>query len=230
MRTTYEIMRCVSTAPSRLAPIFRSETQLQILGATYLEPERRFSIPELVERSGRPQPTVAREVDRLGTAGLVETELRSGRRSVWANTICPIFDELRSILLKSIGPKAVLETQLRGVPGIDRALIYGSWARRYHGEPGPLPQDIDLMVIGAVAVGAIRAKVDGASRELGRDVNVTVLTSEEWKGSPTGFVAHLKSGPMVDLGSPAAGRFAQSNRATGGAQGESGRHRQRPRR
>ena len=80
--------------------------------------------------------------------GLLETELRSGRRSVWAATTSPIFDELRSILLKTVGPKAVLEQQLARSRGLERALIYGSWARRYHGEPGPFPQDIDLMVIG----------------------------------------------------------------------------------
>lgn len=64
-------MFCVSTQPSRLAPIFRSETQLRILGATYLEPKRHFTIPALVELSGRPQPTVAREVERLTEAGLL---------------------------------------------------------------------------------------------------------------------------------------------------------------
>lgn len=192
-------MRCVSTAPPRLAPIFRSDTQLQILGATYLEPERHFTIPELVDRSSRPQPTVAREVERLVEAGLLETDLRSGRRSVWANTTSPIFDELHSILLKTIGPKAVLETQLRGLRGVDCALIYGSWARRYHGQPGPLPQDVDLMVVGSADVAEIRAAADSASRTLGRDVNVTVLTADEWENSPTGFVTHLKSEPLVEL-------------------------------
>lgn len=189
----------MSKSPPRLAPIFRSDTQLQILGATYLEPERHFTMPELVERSSRPQPTVAREVDRLIEAGLLETELRSGRRSVWATTTSPIFDELHSILLKTIGPKAVLETQLRGLPGVDRALIYGSWARRYHGEPGPLPQDVDLMVIGTGDVAEIRAEADRASRKLGRDVNVSVLTPEEWNRSQTGFLTHLKSEPQVEL-------------------------------
>src|SRR2546430_13393803 len=95
-------MRCVSTSRSRLAPIFRSDTQLQILGATYLEPARHFTIPELVERSRRPQPTVAREVEHLSDAGLLESELRSGRRTVWSASSSPIFDELRSILLKTI--------------------------------------------------------------------------------------------------------------------------------
>jgi hypothetical protein len=182
-----------------LAPIFRSDTQLQILGATYLEPERHFTIPELVDRSSRPQPTVAREVERLVEAGLLATELRSGRRSVWANTTSPIFDELHSILLKTIGPKAVLEQQLHGLRGVERAVIYGSWARRYHGEPGPLPQDVDLMVIGDGDVGEIRKRADHASRTLGRDVSVTVLTSEEWRRSRTGFITHLKSEPLVEL-------------------------------
>ena len=195
-------MRCVSTAPPRLAPIFRSDTQLQVLGATYLEPERHFSIPDLVERAARPQPTVAREVDRLVEAGLLETELRSGRRSVWANTTSPIFDELRSILLKTIGPKAVLEQQFRALHGVERALIYGSWARRYRGEPGPLPQDVDVMIIGTGDVGEIRAEADFASRKLGRDVNVSVLSPEEWHSSTTGFVSHLKTEPLVELDLP----------------------------
>lgn len=192
-------MRCASKPPPRLAPIFRSDTQLHILGATYLEPQRHFAIPELVDRSSRPQPTIAREVERLVEAGLLETELRSAHRSVWANTTSPIFEELRSILLKTIGPKAVLEEHFRALRDVDRALIYGSWARRYHGEPGPLPQDVDLMMIGSGAVNEIRAQADRASRKLGRDVNVTVLTADEGQHGTSGFITHLKSEPLVDL-------------------------------
>lgn len=192
-------MRCVSTAPPRLVPIFRSDTQLQILGATYLEPERHFTIPELMQSSNRPQPTVAREVDRLTEAGLLQSVLRNGRRTVWADTTSPIFDELHSILLKTIGPKTIIEQQLRGLEGVDQALIYGSWARRYQGEPGPPPQDVDLMVIGDVNVAEVRSEADAASRRIGRDVNVTVLTLEEWERGETGFVAHLKTQPLVTL-------------------------------
>ena len=192
-------MRCVSTSRPRLAPIFRSETQLQILGTTYLEPELRFSIPELVARTSRPQPTVAREVERLAEAGLLESELRSGRRFVWAASTSPIFDELRSILLKTIGPKTVIEERLVRLTGIDRAVIYGSWARRYHGEAGPLPQDVDLLVIGSIGVDKVRAEADIATRALGRDVNVTVLTPAEWTDADNGFIQHVKGGPLVDL-------------------------------
>lgn len=180
-------------------PIFRSDTQLQILGATFLEPERRFTIPELIAHAHRPQPTVAREVGRLVEAGLLESELRGGRRMVWAATTSLIFDELRSILLKTIGPKAVLEQQYQGVEGIDSAMIYGSWARRYEGEAGPMPQDIDLMVVGTTDVNTVRKRADLASRKLGRDVNVTVLSPVEWGAAGSGFIVHVKNGPLVQL-------------------------------
>ncbi len=199
MRTTHGTMRCVSIPRVRLAPIFRSDTQLHILGATYLEPARRFTIPELVERAGRPQPTVAREVDRLTEAGLLESELQSGRRTVWAAASSPIFHELRSILLKTIGPKTVLEERFARLCGIDRAVIYGSWSRRYHGEAGPLPEDVDVLVIGSGDVSEIRTEADVATRELGRDVNVTVLTPAEWDTAGSGFIAHVKTGPLVEL-------------------------------
>ncbi len=79
-------------------------------------------------------------------------------------------------------------------------MIYGCWARRYYGEPGPLPQDVDLMeMVGTADVGETRAEVDSASRKLGRDVHVSVLTPDEWDSSRTGFVAHLKTEPPVEL-------------------------------
>lgn len=51
----------------------------------------------------------------------------------------------------------MFEERLRCLAGVDRALIFGSWARRYHREPGPLPQDIDLIVIGVADVEALRS-------------------------------------------------------------------------
>lgn len=192
-------MRYVSTSRPRLAPIFRSDVQLQVLGATYLEPERQFTIAELVERTGKPQPTVAREVERLADAGLVDSELQAGRRAVRAATTSPIFEDLKSLLTKTIGPKAVIEEQLSGIKGIEHAAIYGSWAARFHGAPGPQPNDIDVLVIGTVDVTKVRAAADLATKALGKDVNVSVLTPKEWIEARTGFIRSVKDSPLVDL-------------------------------
>jgi hypothetical protein len=45
-------------------------------------------------------------------------------------------------------PLPVLTDAVRSVPGVQRAYIYGSWAARYSGEIGPVPVDVDVLVIG----------------------------------------------------------------------------------
>lgn len=192
-------MQSVSSQRPQLAPIFRSATQLQIMAVVYLEPERHFAVPEIVAAVGRPQPTVAREVDRLVATGLLETELIRGRRFIWAAADSPIFAELQSLLLKTMGPKPVLEEELLGLAGVQRAVIYGSWARRFAGESGSVPADIDLLVIGAVDIDDVRARAERASIRLRRDVNATVLSAQEWDEEQSGFVQELHGAPLIEL-------------------------------
>jgi hypothetical protein len=197
-------MRCVSSSRPQLAPIFRSETQLQIMALVYLEPDRHFAVPEVVATLRAPQPTVAREIDRLVAAGLLETELVRGRRSVWASADSPLFPELHSLLLKTVGPKPVIESELMGLEGTWRAMIYGSWARRFAGESGPVPADIDLLLVGDVDVQDARERAERASERLRRDVNVTVVSRAEWDSADSGFLRELHAAPLVELSVPAA--------------------------
>lgn len=185
--------------PPPLFSLLRSENQVRVLAALILAPGRRYTVTELAETTGVPQPSVSREVARLLGAGAVVGEVEHRRHVYRANTESPIYPELASLLLKTVGPKAVLERLLTGVPRIVSALIYGSWARRYAGEPGPEPGDIDVMVVGTPDVARVRRLADQASGELGRDVNVTVLTPEEWAGRTSGFLRQVRSAPTVPL-------------------------------
>jgi len=94
-------------------------------------------------------------VARLHEAGLVRVEGSRNNRQVSAEVDSVIFPDLASLLLKTVGPKPVLETGLRDVAGIESAFIYGSWARRYEGEAGSPPADIDLLVVGTPNVDAV---------------------------------------------------------------------------
>jgi len=182
--------------------LLRSSNQLRLLSALLLEPSRSYTITELAERTGIPQPSVSREVANLLKTSALKASIEHRRRVVQANTDSPIFPELASLMLKTAGPQIVLEKALGGVPGIDKAYIYGSWARRYAGEVGGDPNDIDLLVIGAPDVNYVRRRADQASDELGRDVNVTVLSSLEWADSESGFVRHIRASPLVSLSLP----------------------------
>lgn len=189
----------VSEPRPALLPLFRSDNQVRLLTALLLQPRRSFTIGELAREAGVAQPTVSREVALLRRAGVVSDERDHGRRVVRANTGSPIFGELASMLLKTVGPKSVLERALVSVRGVDRAVIHGSWARRYTGEPGDDPGDVDVVVIGRPDVAEVRRAADEASSELGRDVDVAVLTPEEWRRARTGFLEQVKRSPLVEL-------------------------------
>ena len=189
----------MSRSAPGLLPIFRSDSQLHLLAQLFLHPDRERTIGELVEATGIPQQTVSREVDRLLQAGLL-----IGRRVGRLHLVKPdrsnrYFPELSGLLLKALGPLPVLAQHLVELEGIDEAYIFGSWARRYLGEPGPPPGDIDVVVIGEPDVDAVYEACRVAGEILGQAVNPVILAAEEWAARRSGFVREVRSGSLVQL-------------------------------
>jgi DNA-binding transcriptional ArsR family regulator len=182
-----------------LLPIFRSESQLRLLGQLFLNPDKEQTITELEEATGIPQQTISREVARLVDAGLLTDRRRGRMHFVSPDRMSPYFSELGALLLKAIGPRQVLAKALATVEGIEAAYIFGSWARRYQGEPGGPPGDIDLVIVGQPDVDAVYEAARRASNELGQEVNPVILSAAEWRVGRSGFIRQLRSGPLVDV-------------------------------
>lgn len=183
-------------------PIFRSDLQGRLLALLYVDPDAEFAISDLAERLGVHVSTVQREVDRLERAGLV-TSRRIGRaRLARADLTSPYSQELGALVRKVYGPVHVLARELAGVAGIEEAWIYGSWAARAHGERGPAPADIDLLVVGSPDPDTVDAAVARSEREIGIEVNVTILTPETWRSSREGFIRTVRSGRLIEVPVP----------------------------
>jgi DNA-binding transcriptional ArsR family regulator len=183
--------------PPALLPLFRSENQLTLMGELYVHAGQPRSLAELSSRTGISKAVVSREINRLEEAGLVRSERRGRLRLVDASTDLPYFRELQSILLKTVGPAAKLRAHLDGLPGIDAAYIFGSWAARYQGEPGRPPADIDLLVVGDPDLDQLYRACREAAKELGLSVNPVVRTAQEWEAASDGFLAELRARPLV---------------------------------
>jgi DNA-binding transcriptional ArsR family regulator len=134
----------VPTSAPELIPIFRSETQARLLAEVF------FGLPasgsELARRLGLPQPTVARELARLADAGIVTME-EIGRAKVVRPADAPYTDALRQLAAYAAGVPHIVRDEFIDVADIDEVFIHGSWAARFHGEPGPPPDDLDLVVV-----------------------------------------------------------------------------------
>lgn len=180
-------------------PLFRSDAQARLLARLFVtRPDRPSTLTSLSQEIGIPLSTLQREVEALEQSGLVSSDRVGNARLVRPNEESPFFSDLHSLLLKAFGPVAVLSSLLRDVQGVERALIFGSWARRYQGEPGPAPRDLDLLVVGDISPHAVYGVAREAERDLQIDVNPVVVSKDEWD-SPDGLVRRIKSGPVVEL-------------------------------
>lgn len=183
-----------------LLPILRSQQQAVILTLLLTNPDLELTLTEIAARTGAPHPSVHREINRAEAAGLVETRRVGNARLARANTDSPYYPGLADLLTKAFGPPRVLATALRGVAGVERAFIFGSWAARFTGEAGIRPVgDIDLLVLGEPDRDELYAAVEGATERLGRPVQVTIR-EPGWVECGTGsFHATVLNRPLVEL-------------------------------
>src|SRR3954463_15542922 len=155
-------------------PVLRRETHGPLLSPPLLQtnpagnnpavgPPHGAGIAELACEIGADPGNLHADVQRLVQAGVL-ADRRVGRtRLLRADASSPLVRPLTDLPLVAYGPKPLLEIALSGEPGIESALIVGSWAARYHGEPGPPPGDVDLVVIGEPDRDAVIEKVAKAS-------------------------------------------------------------------
>ncbi len=187
-----------TTAPP-LLPIFRSELQGRLLALLYSEPDREQSITALARGLSSHVATVQREVARLEEAGILASERVGKTRLVRANLGSPYAEDLSSIVIKAFGPVPVLGALLSAIPGVERAYLFGSWADRYVGVRGPVPADVDVLVIGKPDRDAIDQVALEAQEQVGREVNITIRSHKAWQRSDDGFLQSVRAGNLVPI-------------------------------
>ena len=190
-------LRYMRTEAPLLAPVFRSEGQARLLAVVLLGADE-LSITDLAERAHLAYPTAHREVARLLSAGILVERMVGRSRLVRANPDSPLTAPLREILLVATGPVTLLAEEFATVPGVEAAFLYGSFAARMRGVEGPAPHDVDVMVVGSPDAGAVFDACERVERLVGRPVNPTIVTREEFQRS-TGFLDHVRSSPIVPV-------------------------------
>jgi DNA-binding transcriptional ArsR family regulator len=185
---------------SRLLPLLRSPVQGELLAWLYLHPDQAYSATDLARRFGVSQPTMSREADRLAAGGLI-TEQRAGNmRLISANLDTVVARPLTELLAVTYGPLAVLGELLADVAGVDEAFLYGSWAARYRGEPGAVPRDVDVLVVGDADEDDLYDVARKAESRLGREVSIRRVSPDTWRHpGDDPFLTSVRSRSTVHL-------------------------------
>ena len=190
---------------SLLLPFLRSQTQGDLLALLFLNPEREFTIAEVARQIGVSAPGVHHEVTRLYEAGLIADRRDGQSRKIRALQTSVVAKPLFDLLAVTYGPLPVLTKELAHIKGMDRAYIYGSWAARYSGRTGKVPNDIDVLIVGSADLDELDAAALRARSVLLREVDIQRVSTSDWQkavskskdASP--FLVTLLANPLIEI-------------------------------
>jgi len=159
-----------------LKSIITSGTRIKLLMKFFLNPKMKGYLRQLASEFGESTNGIRLELNKLHQAQVLSAN-HEGRNKIYqANVEHPLFEEIRSIVLKSAGIDQVLNNIIKKLGAIELAFIRGDFA---HGRDGGL---IDLVIVGEniniSELERIKNKTEGL---INRKISVLSLTPAEYK-------------------------------------------------
>ena len=160
--------------------IFGSRARFRLLTFLFRNPEEAFYVRELTRKLGEQINSVRRELSILQRAGIVKSRAEGRRLYYRLNPEFPYREQFRN-LFEKIGQleeipatreEERLASRLREVGHLTYALLCGAFL----GKSSP----VDLLLVGEVDRVRLGRLITEFERELGRELNYTVLTPEEF--------------------------------------------------
>lgn len=154
------------------------KTRQSVLSVLYIHADEAFYLRQLSRMTGIQMGALQRELKQLSDSGIISRNVQGKQVYFQANKDCPIFNELKGIIIKTVGIADVLRSALSSLESkIRMALIYGSFARGDETRRS----DIDLLIIGDVVLKEVVSSLSLAQQTIGREINPAVYPVEEFK-------------------------------------------------
>lgn len=195
-----EVRNVEKVAPPRsgIAAALFTKVQQRVLGILFGDAHRSFYVNEIISMANVGAGAVHRELERLELAGLVTVKRVGNQKHFQANSLSPVFEEIQGLVIKTCGLADVIGEALSNISGqVTAAFVFGSVAR---GEDAG-SSDIDLMVLSEdLSYADLFGALEAASGRLGRTVNPTVYTIEEFsrrKNQGNEFILRVLGQPKI---------------------------------
>jgi predicted nucleotidyltransferase len=181
------------------ATVLFGSTRRRVLGWLLGHPDEAFYLRQIARLTGAGLSAVQRELEQLTLAGLLLRTLRGHQVYFQANRAAPIFPELSGLFAKTAGLGDLVREALAPLTSRLRlAFIFGSAAR---GELSAA-SDVDLLVVGDVTFQELVAALGVAQERLGREINPTLYSPDEFRAKLQGqhhFLTAVLREPQIPI-------------------------------
>ncbi len=164
--------------------LFGSKTRVKLLSLFFNNPGRPFYVREITRKIDEQINSVRRELANLLSVGLVSSDGANNRLYYEVNPKYEYYEQLRSIftsipakskdpVVKEMREEDKIIKKLKSAGSISFAFLTGSFARE-------TSTNVDIFIVGDVNKARLAKAVADLEKELGRELNYSALTPEEY--------------------------------------------------
>jgi hypothetical protein len=159
-----------------LKTIITSETRIKLLLKFFLNPTTSGYLRQLAKEFGESTNSIRLELNKLSDAKILSSNFEGRIKIFRANSKHPLFNDIRSIVLKSTGIDRVVTNVINKVGKLQIAFVRGDYAT---GKDSGL---IDLVIVGEKINSTEVIRVKSKTEKLiKRKISVLILSAEEYQ-------------------------------------------------
>jgi hypothetical protein len=154
--------------------LITSKTRIKLLLKFFLNSQTRSYLRGLETEFGESSNSIRVELNKLESAGLLNSTTEGNKKLFFANTSHPLFDDIQNILKKFVGIDQIIEKITSQIGDLEAAYLIGDFAT------GNDSQIINMILVGNNLDRAyIDTLVSKAETFISRKVKYIILSQDE---------------------------------------------------
>lgn len=176
--------------------IFKSKTRESLFRLYFTNPDKSYYLRELERELDIPVSMLRKELVSLEKSGIFYSSRKANLSYYSLNKSYPLYNELKTIVFKTIGIKGLLVTALSDIKNIETAFIYGSYAKDQYNAKS----DVDLFIIGNIDEDVLVSRIDKIEKDIKREINYSIYSRKDFKKKKRqkdGFIEDILENPKI---------------------------------
>jgi predicted nucleotidyltransferase len=170
-----------------ISSLFKSKTRNKLFQLYFSAPEKEYYLRELERLLEIPVSMIRGELKRQEESGVFVSKKKANLVYYSLNKSYPLYEEIKSIVRKTIGVETLLKQSIDKTKGVDLAFIYGSYAK----QQDKSNSDIDLCIVGDLDEDQLIRDISRLENSLQREIQYTHYKKTEYireKTTPGSFL------------------------------------------
>lgn len=155
-----------------LETLISSKTRIKLLLKFFLNSNNKGYLRGLEQEFGESSNSIRIELNRLESAGMLNSKMEGNKKVFSANTLHPLFEEVHSILRKNLGIDKIIEKIVHKLGNVESVYLVGALSE------GKDSSIIDLVFCGNIETTYLIELISKVEKLISRKIRYIVYESD----------------------------------------------------